>query len=471
MSYPRYSIWGRVGAVGAGRIAYVGALLGAEIFLAHTLSPPDFGSYKQLWEVFYRPLVASFTLGVPAAIFYFYPRTPQEGRGRLTSLAGGVLLGSGTMVSLGLLLLASPISLRLKNPDLAGLLSDFSPYIGATVAASFLEPFLLSSGRIKVLVCLSFSFAILSASALVLPVALGYGLDVALLGLSILGIGRLAFAWGYAAGRSGGYEGCGGLGLLMRYALPLGASSALGGLSIWVDKAIVSMFYPPDAAGVYMVGAREVPFVPIFLGSVSSVLSAELNRMHGEGPEAMVGLWGRTALRVAGAIFPLFFFLIAFSGRLIPWAFGEGFEGAVLPFRLYLLMLPLRAAAYGPLVAALGRPDMVLLGVVGDLAGNALLSYLLVPRVGPWGAALATSLMTYLHVGFLLWVIGRLSGLSISQLLPWKGMASTAGCGLLGLSASLPFLKLGPAVLALSAGSTAFGAVYLLSLRLWARRW
>ncbi|HIE04742.1 MAG TPA: polysaccharide biosynthesis protein [Candidatus Latescibacteria bacterium] len=463
-------LWGRVGAVGAGRIVYVGALLGAEIFLARKLSPPDFGSYKQLWEIFYRPLVPMFTLGVPAAIFYFYPRTPQEGRGRLTSLAGGVLLGSGTMVSLGLLLLASPISLRLKNPGLAELLPNFSPYLGAMVAASFLEPFLLSSGRIKALVRLSFTFALLSASVLVLPVALGYGLEVALLGLSILGIGRLAFAWGYTVGRSGGYEGGGELGPLMRYALPLGASSALGGLSIWVDKAIVSMFYPPDVAGVYMVGAREVPFVPIFLGSVSSVLSAELNRMHGEGPEAMVGLWGRTALKVAMAIFPLFFFLIAFSGRLIPWAFGEGFEGAVLPFRLYLLMLPLRAAAYGPLVAALGRPDMVLLGVAGDLAGNALLSYLLVPRVGPWGAALATSFTTYLHVAFLLRIIRGLSGLSISQLLPWKEIARTACCGLLGISASLPLLKLGPAVLALATGGTTFGAVYLLSLRLWTRR-
>jgi len=460
-------LWARVGAVGVGRMAYVGALLGAELVLVRLLSPEAFGSYKQLWEVFYRPLVPLCTLGVPAALFYFYPRTPERRRGRLISVAGVVLLASGVLVASGLCLFASPISARLRNPEIGNLLPSFAPYIGAVVAAAFLEPLLLSSGRVRTLLWISLCFAFLSAGVLIVPVYLGYGIGVALWGLGILGICRLAFAWTYGVGKAGGFEGDGTFGPLMKYALPLGLSAALGGLSIWVDKAVVSLFFPPDVAGMYMVGAREVPFVPIFLGSVSSVLSAELNRMHREGPKAMVELWGRTALRVGRVVLPLFFFLFAFSGRLIPWAFGGRFEGAVLPFRLYLLMLPLRAAAYGPLVAALGRPDMVLLGVGGDLVGNAALSFILVPRVGPWGAALATSLMTYLHVAFLLWVICRLSGLPLSRLLPWSGMARTAGCGLLGLGVSLPFLNLNPPFLSIATGAGAFGIVYLLALKFW----
>ncbi len=108
--------------------------------------------------------------------------------------------------------------------------------------------------------------------------------------------------------------------------------------------------------------------------------------------------------------------------RVIPALFGQGYDASIPPFRIYLMMMPLRIALYGAIAIALGKPRIVLLSAAGALLLNAVLNVILVTRVGLAGPAIATVVSSYVHVGILLGVVMAQTHAGIAGLVPFRGL-------------------------------------------------
>jgi len=468
LSAELWTLTRRVGAVGLGRSIDAGIRLAITIALANLLTRELFGGYQQAWLIL-SALSPLFLLGFPASLFYFLPRL--EGEPKSSLLRGTVLflLLSGAALGIFLFSFASPIARAFNSPILPGCLRYFSIYCWSSIAFGFVDPFLISERRIRLQLAISLSHSAALLASVIPPVLFGGGLIPAFRMLAILGLLKLVavivFLIASGDGRVLDPD------LFRRqalYAIPIGISAAVGILTLWLDKMIISLYFrDPGLFAIYSVGAMEIPFVGILLGSVSSVIMPELSRLHHGGRTAeLLKLWHESMVRVGMAVFPTFVFGMIFAGRIMETVFSERYLGAAAPFRIYLLMLPLRVAFYGPVLMALGRPRLVLWGALGDLTGNLVLSLMLVRTVGFLGPAISTALMTYVHVAFLIYMIASILGVTASEVMPWgrllrpAAMAAASGC------ISLPALFIpGWSGTSLILGAIVFSAVFLSLIR------
>ncbi|MHB9029684.1 MAG: oligosaccharide flippase family protein, partial [Candidatus Latescibacterota bacterium] len=224
----------------------------------------------------------------------------------------------------------------------------------------------------------------------------------------------------------------------MSFAIPVALSNSIDILSTWLDKFVVSIYLGKEALGVFYVGAIEIPFVAVLLSSVYSVTSPVLNSLHHRGDFAgFTDLVRKTFTFTAKWIWPLWLYLFVFADRLIPLVFGDGYAASVVPFRIYLLLMPLRIALYGAIVLALGKPRTVLWTALGALLLNFILNIILVTRLGMAGPAIATVVSSYIHVAALLWIIMRSTGAKMRALVPFRGLIEIGSAA--GLAAVVAF--------------------------------
>jgi O-antigen/teichoic acid export membrane protein len=116
--------------------------------------------------------------------------------------------------------------------------------------------------------------------------------------------------------------------------------------------------------------------------------------------------------------------------------FSEAYRESAGPFRIYLLLLPLRSATYTPILLALGRSRLVAIGAFADVVLNLVISILLIPRFSYLGPAIGTVVTTYGQAAFYLWITTRILPVSWKDVFPWRG------AGRLLLISSLPAILL-----------------------------
>jgi O-antigen/teichoic acid export membrane protein len=179
------------------------------------------------------------------------------------------------------------------------------------------------------------------------------------------------------------------------------------------------LYFGPEALGIFFVGAIEIPFVSVLLTSVFNVISPVLNKFHHEGDTQNFAIFiGKTLKFTAKLIWPFFIYLMFFADHLIPLVFKSEYAPSVSPFRVYLIMMPVRIALYGVIIIALGKTQIVFLASLGAMLINLVLNVLFVQWIGFIGPAIATVISTYLHVALLVMFILKFLKVRFADLVP-----------------------------------------------------
>jgi O-antigen/teichoic acid export membrane protein len=426
----------RIGVVGSGRGFYVLSVFILNIGLARAMGAEGFGAFQQVFM--FSAFFMLMTLGIPETLYFFLPRLTAEERPVFLGQTILFMTGSGILLSLVLWFGASFFSGIQDNPGIAPNLRVFGIYGAFYVASSFADPIFIIFRRVKFLFLLSFlhglffivltgweyftgiaagqlfiAMAGFAAFKFALALMLVYGIRPIIGEIVLSGSKKMAF-------------------LQASFALPVALSNSIEIISTWLDKFVISIYLGKETLGVFYVGALEIPFVAVLLSSVYSVVSPLLNSLHHRGDlSGFADLVRKTIAFTAKWIWPLWIYLFVFADRLIPLVFGYGYIASVVPFRIYLLLMPLRVALYGAIVLALGKPRIVFWTALGALLLNFILNIILVTHLGMAGPAIATILSSYIHVAVLLWLIMRFTGARLGALVPFRGLIEiglTAGC-------------------------------------------
>jgi O-antigen/teichoic acid export membrane protein len=88
-------------------------------------------------------------------------------------------------------------------------------------------------------------------------------------------------------------------------------------------------------------------------------------------------------------------FLFVFADSFIDILFSNKYEMSVVPFRVYLLMLPIRIVYYGSAFIALGKTKEIMYRSIVSLVLTGMLAYLLTMWFGYVGAAVAAVVISY----------------------------------------------------------------------------
>jgi len=346
--------------------------------LARVFSRLDYASYRQtlLCYAFAVPFV---TLGFERALYYFLPGETKRPRGILVenliwlSAAGGVL---------GLFLLAGGnrvLAARFNNPELAGLLLLLAPYPLLMLPAGSVGACLMARDRIEQVAAFNVGSRLLMFLAVVVPCLLWPSPSMAILG-TIAGAAIAAFAaltLMFRACREGDWRPtAAGIRSQARFAIPLGLGALVGTLCQSLDQVLVSALCPPESFAVFVNGATEIPLIGIITGSVSSVVIVDYARYYREGrTEEIVTLIHVAMTKCALVLLPVMAFLLCMAPEVMCLLFGKPYQASSIPFRLYLLMLPVRTLTFGAVLQATGNSRHILYQSMLSLGTSSVLTW------------------------------------------------------------------------------------------------
>lgn len=398
------------------------------VVLARFLTKEDLATYRQAL-LSYQFVAPALTLGLPTALYYFLPRHP--GRERSVIFTALLALASlGAILALFLSTIGADfLAQRFNNNDLAHALRSFAAYPLAALPLSILEACLVSRERVFSLAVFNVISRAVLAGVLI-AACIWMPRPETLLRLQALVAACMlpaALALMWRATPPGPVRPRGDLFLqLMKYGLPIGAASILGTMTLQLPAVIVSSLCTPEEFAIYSVGAFELPLVGIATGSIATVLLADMSKLIAAGrKQEALQLFGTGSIRSAVLLLPAMAFLFVAAEPLIVLLFSQEYRDSVIPFRLYLLILPVRIVFWGSLLAAAGLNSAILIRSIGDLCVTGILATIFVTWLGYWGALLGLLCALYLwSIPFNLFTVAKAFACAASSILPIRPLTS-----------------------------------------------
>lgn len=210
-----------------------------------------------------------------------------------------------------------------------------------------------------------------------------------------------------------------GVRALFAFALPLGATEALGQVNAQLDRWLILFALPGTRFADYQAGAWQVPIVGTIAYSVGAAYTPELVRLfQAREPYAALELWQRGIHKVTLIVVPITMALVIGADELMPLMFTKAYASAVDIFRCYSVLTFLRVAAFGTVIVAAGKPGLVVRAAALGLLYNALFGIPLVLTLGFIGPALGAALAFLLHVVTYVYFISRAAEVPMSRVFP-----------------------------------------------------
>jgi O-antigen/teichoic acid export membrane protein len=413
-------------AAGAGLVTTartVGGVLNLLLVISLTrlLSKDDFAIVVATFMV-HEIINAIGPLGLPSALSFFVPKLGGRCRRALGVVTGGLLFSMAVPFALALAFGGPEVAALIGKPELGIPLAILSVAVLADFPGQTLPNFLIAKESYIGAFWITLLFYLSRFASFVVPAYLGYGPEVIIWCFAGVAVLRaLCFVIHFSFIERGGLSGDAREGWSIRelfsYGAPLSASLIVGKLNVQIDKYMILYLLTPAAFAVFTVGAVELPLVSSLAYSVTTALVPTLVKAHQAGDTArFVALWHGSMTKVAAIMMPLFVFFMIFAEPTMRVFFSSSYEGAALPFRVYLCLLPLRLCGYGAVVRAVGETKPVLLAAGAGLVTNLVLNYPLYTLFGMAGPAMASVLAQCVAIGILLWCIKQ--RLNVREIFP-----------------------------------------------------
>lgn len=224
-----------------------------------------------------------------------------------------------------------------------------------------------------------------------------------------------------AAREGGGPAERGTLGTLLRKSLSFGFRGSLGDIAteLWkkMDVFLLYHFAGVASVGIYSVAAT---IIDKFNQVATPLRIAITPRISGEGMEKSSEITEKAGRQILISVALFAVLLIVLAREFIARFYGATYLPSVLPLRI-LCVGAIGGSLAGVLsiffVGQLKRPGLLSLLAWINVILNLVLCLVLIPIYGSVGAALSTSITTFLGTVILVLIYGSLTGNSIGALL------------------------------------------------------
>lgn len=372
------------------------------------------------------------TLGFPESVFYFFERV-SGGAKKGFFLQTTVILAI-TAVFAGVIILVIsqivPALLPQWDGESIAQIQYLLPFL-ALVAVFEIPTWpvtnvLLALNRQKESAWYEMITSLLTLACLVGPLALGYGLNIAIYGLVLYAVIRFIGSWIWMQlvlpkGKIADSEIT--IKQQVKFSIPLGLSSLVNKINRYTDKFVVSVLLPAAAYAEYTIGAQEVPVIRVIPFAVGSVLISRYVALQLEDKkEELLELWYKGVEKVSLLVVPLSVASIIVASDLIAIiaeSEGTDYRNSVLPFQIFNLIVLLRVTNYGSILQAFGDTRGVFYLSLNLVVANIILSIPLTIYFGIVGTAAGTFIANFYNWIITLKRIGRHMDLPAGKVLPF----------------------------------------------------
>lgn len=422
------------------------------IIIARVLSKTEFAIVGYLLMI-YEVARYVATLGFPESIFYYFEHLAKDFRKAFALQTSGILAATGLLAG-GIIMVVKVFAPELISdfdPEAVAVIQEYLPLIAIVAVLEIptwpVHNVLLASDRQKEAGWYQVVTSLMSFCALIIPLALGYSIGIAL--YCMIGYAVVRFIGSaiwllliLPPGESRTPKG--NIMEQISFSIPLGISSLVSQFNKYADKFIVAFFLTEAAYAEYVIGAQEVPIIRVIPFAVGSVLISRYVNLKIKGEEGqLLELWHKGIRKVSVLVIPLTILFIVIAPFFIPLVFETGdtnYQNAIIPFQIYNLIILMRIAHYGSILQAYGDTRGILRLSINLVVLNIILSIPFTLWFGIVGAASATLIANMINWVFLLIRIGRHLKIPFYEVLPLGyyskvvGLCLAIGAGLYALS-------------------------------------
>ncbi len=422
------------------------------------LSKHDYATIRQTFLAyeFAAPLLL---LGLPTAVYYFFPREQEIKRGVIADNMA-LLICAGLLFALFIVFGGNHLlAMRFNNPVLRHTLQWLIPYPLIIMPIAGFAAIMVCTDRTKTLAIYNVLSSIILAIAGIAAILWTQSYAAPILVRIVVPMLFLPVAIGLMFKAVPGpmrWPKWLPMQEMVKYSVPLGLASMLGSIMLQLHSVIVASLCSPEDFAVYINGAMEIPLIGIVTGSITTVVFAEMADLCSKGDKAAaLKLFHKASIKSACILFPTMCFLLVVAEPFITFLYSAKYHDSIIPFIIYLFVLPVRIVVYGAALMALGMTRVILLRSTFDLIINGILCFVLVKTTGYIGAAVATILTLYFWtIPFNLNKISEGFGIRWQENLPFKDLLKVLSLSVLCMplaalgAYSLPLISLGQLSLA-----------------------
>ncbi len=327
-----------------------------------------------------------------------------------------ILLGFSVLVFVAFRLLVTPFSFLANNPEILAYYGTFSFYVVLIGPVYLVEYIFLLKEKARSLVGYGvFSFGT-QLAFITLPILMGYGLEEAIIGLTLSAALRFLVLVGLLLTYAEFRLNPDFLVSFIRTAAPLIVGALFAGSAEYFDGLIVSHYFDEKAFAVFRYGAKEFPLVLLLAGAFSNGMVPKVRQNLTAGlVEIRQG-----SLRMMHAFFPISIGLMLVSGWLYPQLFSAEFAQSAAVFNVYLLLVISRVVFPQTLLIGLRHAKAIMMVSIIELLLNISLSLLFVQWFGLVGVACATVLAFAVEKLMLMALLWKKEGISPLSYWPWR---------------------------------------------------
>jgi len=398
------------------------------VVLVRVFDQAAFGTYKQLFLVF-ATLYFIAQAGMAESLFYFVPRE-QGRRGAYIANAAiglGILgLASGALLWAG----APAIAARLNNTALAESLPWIGAFLFLMLVSAGLEIVLIARGRFAWAAASYGLSDLLRAALFIVPGLVTRRLEWVLIGAVAFAALRVVVTLGYFVGEFRGAlrPGKAALKEQLAYALPFGAAVLIETIQASLHQYVVAARFDAATFALYAVGCLQIPFVDFVAGPAGNVMMVRMSERLAAGDRgSIVALWHQTTLRLALVFFPLTALLLVVGRSLIVVLFTPAYAASAPIFLAWSLSILFPVLQTDGVLRVFARTRFLLLVNVTRLLLILGTIFWFLSTFGLMGAVLATLSGMIVAKGLMLFHMSRFLQVGLRDLLPWRGLAATAG--------------------------------------------
>ena len=435
------------------------------VVLVRCLDTATFGEYRLLWLAV-GTVMALAPLGVPAALYYFLPRSDAAARRLYVHQTALLLAVTGLAAALALSPLNPWLPASLEPLEKHGALVP--AFVALWVLASLLDYLPTVEERIRLQALFTISTSTLRTLLLAAGAWLTGELSVLLWLLVAAVLFKLVLLVSYV-GRFHGWQRpwlrLRAFSGQMRYCAPFGASGALFVLRSQADQWVAASLFALHSFAAFSVAAIVGQVVAIFRTSVVEAFFPSMSRMQAAGDmRSAMEMNARANEMVAWALYPLLSFVFAFAEDIVSLVYTHAYAEAAPVMRVYALGMLVIVVELSTLLQLLRQGVFNAMLYALMLGVAVLVSAVAGSHVGLAGAAAGSVVAMYLDRFVMLRRIKRLTGVRVRDQQHWAQLAQllalAALAGVLAWGVTHLWLGDAPRLVRLLAGALVGGLAY-----------
>ena len=252
---------------------------------------------------------------------------------------------------------------------------------------SFLVEYILFlNEKKKAIIIYGFSTASVTVAAVVVPVVLGYGIEISMYGLIAVAVLRIALTV-FLLNRFANFKFDSKLQLTqLKLSLPLIASIFVSGSAEYIDGLIVKAKFNDMFFTLYRYGAKELPVLLIIANTFSTAMIPAIASNLENGLKELKEKSGK----LMHIFFPLTILLLLVSPLIFRYMFSDSFVYSAIIFNIYLLLIIPRVLFPQTILTGMQQTKYLLVSSVLEIVINVSLSIYLAGKIGLPGIAAGT---------------------------------------------------------------------------------